>query len=123
MNAKEIRDLPAGELTEKLAGFREEIFNLKFKATTEPIDNPGRVRAMKKDIARALTIQRERELAGKPRPKKLTRAKRQAAREQTARMAELKAAKERKAAARTRKPATAKKGTTTKTAPPEAPKA
>ncbi len=84
MKATELKGLPDGELREKLQGFREEIFNLKFKATTEPIDNPGQVREMRKDIARAMTILRERELAGKPRAKKLSREARKLAAEQAA---------------------------------------
>lgn len=89
MKSSELKALPDGELTEKLQGLREEIFNLRFKATTEPIDNPGLVREMRKDIARALTVLRERELAGKPRAKKTTREERRRAGEERAKKSAL----------------------------------
>jgi large subunit ribosomal protein L29 len=77
--AKELRAEPDQALKEKAAKLREEIFNLHFKATTEPIDNPARIRAMRRDIARIETVLTERKLAEKPRAKKRTREERRLA--------------------------------------------
>ncbi len=60
MKPKDIRGLATEDLDRKLGELREELFNLRFQATTEPIDNPGKVRALRKDIARIETIKRER---------------------------------------------------------------
>ena len=62
MDTSEIRRLQDFDLRERLDDLRQEVFNLKFQATTEPIDNPGRIRELKKDVARILTILRGREL-------------------------------------------------------------
>ena len=55
MLAKDLREEPEEALKEKGAKLREEIFNLHFKATTEPIDNPAKIRGMRRDIARIET--------------------------------------------------------------------
>lgn len=62
MKAKEIRELTDEELRRKLADLKEELFNLRFQAATGQLDNPMRMKAVKKDIARIKTIMREREL-------------------------------------------------------------
>ncbi|MDI3538455.1 MAG: large subunit ribosomal protein [Bacillota bacterium] len=62
MKAKELRELSDSELREKLAGFKEELFNLRFQMATRQLDNPMRIREVKKDIARIKTILRQREL-------------------------------------------------------------
>lgn len=62
MKAKELRELSDSELLEKLAGFKEELFNLRFQMATRQLDNPMRIRQVKKDIARIKTILRERQL-------------------------------------------------------------
>jgi len=62
MKAEEIRDLTDDELGRKLAELKEELFNLRFQAATGQLDNPMRMKAVKKDIARVKTIMREREL-------------------------------------------------------------
>ncbi len=74
-----LRAEPDAELVDKITKLREEIFNSRFKATTEPIDNPGQIREQRKEVARCLTILRERELAVKPRARKLSRAERKQA--------------------------------------------
>ncbi len=51
------------ELNRKLDELKEELFNLRFQKATGDIDNPMRIRAVKRDIARVQTILRERELA------------------------------------------------------------
>lgn len=62
MKAKEIRELTDDELGRKLADLKQELFNLRFQAATGQLDNPMRMKAVKKDIARVKTIMREREL-------------------------------------------------------------
>ena len=62
MNAKDIRALDATELATKLAELRKELFNLRFQHATAQLENTQRIPAVKKVIARMLTIQRQREL-------------------------------------------------------------
>jgi len=62
MKAQEMRDLTGDELQAKLTGLKEELFNLRFQAATGQLDNPMRVRTVRKDIARVMTLLREREL-------------------------------------------------------------
>lgn len=62
MKAKDIRDLSTEELEHKVNSLKEELFNLRFQLATGQLDNPMRIRAVRKDIARAQTILREREL-------------------------------------------------------------
>lgn len=62
MKAKEIREMSSEELQAKVRSLKEELFNLRFQAATQNLDNPARIRAVRKDIARILTILREREL-------------------------------------------------------------
>ena len=62
MKAEEIRELTGDELNGRLADLKEELFNLRFQAVTGQLDNPARVRLVRKDIARVKTIMREREL-------------------------------------------------------------
>jgi len=62
MDAKDIRDLKDGELDSKLSELRKELFNLRFQHATAQLENTQRIPAVKKDIARILTIKRQREL-------------------------------------------------------------
>ena len=62
MKAKEIRDLSAEELNQKLASLKEELFNLRFQHATGQLENPTRIKDVKKSIARIKTIQREAEI-------------------------------------------------------------
>jgi len=62
MKGNEFRNLTSIELEQKLTGFIEELFNLRFQVATGQLDNPNRIRDVRKDIARAKTILREREL-------------------------------------------------------------
>ena len=64
MKASEIRALSAEEMEAKLAELKKELFNLRFQAAVNQIDNPMRIRAVKKDIARIKTVQRDIELHG-----------------------------------------------------------
>ena len=62
MKVNEIRNLSTAELTEKVAGLKEELFNLRFQLATGQLENPMRIRELKKTIARIKTVQREEEL-------------------------------------------------------------
>ena len=62
MNAKEIRELSVAELNEKLADLKDELYKLRFQHAINQLDNPMRITAVKKDIARVQTIIREAEL-------------------------------------------------------------
>ena len=62
MKAKEIRELSAVELNDKLRQLKAELFNLRFQHAINQLDNPMRIAAVKKDIARVKTIMREMEL-------------------------------------------------------------
>ena len=56
MTAKELRDLTPSELELKLKELKEELFNLRFQLAINQLDNPMRITAVKKDIARILTV-------------------------------------------------------------------
>ena len=58
----ELRELGDHDLEDRLRESREELFNLRFQAATGQLESHGRLRAVKRDIARIYTIQREREL-------------------------------------------------------------
>lgn len=62
MKVNEIRDLTAAELDQKLNGLKEELFNLRFQLATGQLENPLRIKDVKKTIARIKTIQRQNEL-------------------------------------------------------------
>ena len=59
MKANEIRDLSGKEREDKVSDLREELFNLRFQVATGKIENPGRLRLLRRDIARVKTIQKE----------------------------------------------------------------
>ncbi|MDQ3708041.1 MAG: 50S ribosomal protein L29 [Actinomycetota bacterium] len=63
MNTSELRDLSDTELVEQLAEFKQELFNLRFQLVTGQLDNPRRLKQVRHDIARVLTVQRQRELS------------------------------------------------------------
>ncbi|MGV1035555.1 MAG: 50S ribosomal protein L29 [Candidatus Nanopelagicales bacterium] len=58
----ELRVLEDEELTTKLVEAKEELFNLRFQAATGQLESHGRLRAVRREIARLYTIMREREL-------------------------------------------------------------
>lgn len=62
MKANKVREMNAEELRVKLNDLKKELFNLKFQHATNQLDNPQRIVAVKKDIARVNTILREFEL-------------------------------------------------------------
>ncbi len=59
MKASEIRELTAAELESKLKDLKAELFNLRFQHAVNQLDNPMRISAVKKDIARVMTILHE----------------------------------------------------------------
>ena len=61
--AKEMRELSELELNEKVTDLKQELFNLRFQHAVNQLENPQRIKAVKKQIATIKTIQRERELA------------------------------------------------------------
>ena len=58
----ELRDMQDDELIDQLEGNKEELFNLRFQLATGQLDNVNRIRTVRHDIARILTILRERHL-------------------------------------------------------------
>jgi large subunit ribosomal protein L29 len=64
MNAKELRDLPEKELAEHLATLRKDLFGLRFANATGELENTAGIPRAKRDLARALTVTREKELHG-----------------------------------------------------------
>jgi ribosomal protein L29 len=65
MKIKDVRDMSVTELDQKLVGLKDELFNLRFQHATGQLENPMRIKEVKKTIARIKTIQRERELQAK----------------------------------------------------------
>jgi large subunit ribosomal protein L29 len=61
MTPSELRDMTNEELIEALAEAKEERFNLRFQLATNQLDNHARIKDVKADIARILTVLRERE--------------------------------------------------------------
>jgi len=62
-NVKEFRDLSELELDKKALDLKQELFNLRFQLAVNQLDNPQRIKAVKRQIAVIKTIQRERELS------------------------------------------------------------
>lgn len=63
MKIDEIREMPVDELMDELLELKEESFNLRFQVATNQLDNTARLKEVKRDIARILTVLREREMA------------------------------------------------------------
>ena len=59
---REIRELGEVELMEKLESLKEELFNLRFQLATGQLDNPMRIKQARHEVARILTVLREREV-------------------------------------------------------------
>ena len=62
MKAKELRELSNEELQDKISELKGELFNLRFQSATGQLDNPMRIKEVRKSIARVHTVLREREL-------------------------------------------------------------
>jgi len=65
MKTTEIREMSVAELDTKLAGLKDELFNLRFQLATGQLENPMKIKEVKKSIAQIKTIQREREISSK----------------------------------------------------------
>ena len=63
MKIAEIRELPNEEINRELSEKRRALFNLRFQRETEQLERPAELHKLKKDVARLLTVLRERELA------------------------------------------------------------
>ena len=63
MKMQELRDMSDQQLADTLRDVCDRLFRLRFQAATERLDAPSEMRKLSKDIARAKTLQRERELA------------------------------------------------------------
>ncbi|MGI6752121.1 MAG: 50S ribosomal protein L29 [Anaerovoracaceae bacterium] len=62
MDIKKLRDMTEMELTSEVLKLKKELFNLRFQHVTGQLENPIKMRDIKKDIARAKTVLREKEL-------------------------------------------------------------
>ncbi|MBM7865883.1 50S ribosomal protein L29 [Heliobacterium undosum] len=62
MKAKELHDLSTEELQKQLTNFKDELFRLRFQLATQQLENPMRIRDVRKNIARTQTVLRQREL-------------------------------------------------------------
>ena len=59
MKAKDVREMSKAELQDKLSDLKAELFNLRFQLAVNQLDNPMRIKAVKKDIARIMTVLNE----------------------------------------------------------------
>lgn len=62
MKAIEMKDMSINELTEKLVDLKAELFNLRFQHAINQLENPLRIKTVKRDIARVKTVIREKEI-------------------------------------------------------------
>ena len=62
MKASELREKSVEELNNGLANLKDELFRLRFQLAINQLDNPMRIKAVKKDIARIMTILRDNEI-------------------------------------------------------------
>jgi len=64
MKASELRELSNEQLDDRLRELREELFNLRFQYATRQLTNTARIREVRRDIARVLTLQHDATLVG-----------------------------------------------------------
>ncbi len=64
MKAKRMAEMTNDELQKKVRDYKDELFNLRFQIATGQLDNPMRISEVRKNIARAKTVLRQRELKG-----------------------------------------------------------
>ena len=62
MKASDLRDLPYDKLAERLAEAKEELFNLRFQLATNQLDKTGRLRDLRREVARISTVMRQQEI-------------------------------------------------------------
>ena len=72
MKASEIRKMSEAEMDAKLLELKDELFKLRFQQAINQLDNPTRISAVKKDIARILTVQRDVSTARMPKTREDT---------------------------------------------------
>ena len=60
MKVKELREMTGEQLNEKLADLKKELFNLRFQLAINQLDNPHKITDVKHDIARVMTVLREK---------------------------------------------------------------
>ena len=60
MKATELREMSVEQLNEKLAELKEELFNLRFQLEVQQLENPHKITEVKHDIARVMTVLREK---------------------------------------------------------------
>ena len=65
MKARQLRDLTDDQLEQRLAETRQELFNLHFQGATGALENSARLKLAKREIARILTLRKERQTAGR----------------------------------------------------------
>jgi large subunit ribosomal protein L29 len=66
VKAGKIREMAAGELEKRAAEIREELFKLRFQHATGQLENPVRMRTLRRELARVLTVQQQAVAAAKP---------------------------------------------------------
>jgi len=64
VKASAVRDMSPDEIQTRLAELREELFNLRFRNSMKQLDNPLKIRACRRELARLLTVQKEKARAG-----------------------------------------------------------
>jgi large subunit ribosomal protein L29 len=62
MQASEIRDMNEAEIHQHIGDYKKELFNLRFQLATRKLKNHGRIQVVRRDVARLLTVLREREI-------------------------------------------------------------
>ena len=90
MRADEIREMSSQDIAARVKELEEERFRLKFRSATEPLEDPLRLRVIRKDIARLNTVLREQQMKGTgaaTAPAKKTAAAKTAAKKTTAKRA------------------------------------
>jgi large subunit ribosomal protein L29 len=65
VKAAAMRDMSVDEIHERVAELRQEIFNLRFRNSMKQLDNPLKIRASRRELARLLTVLQEKEKAGR----------------------------------------------------------
>jgi len=66
MLASEIRELTVGDIETRIRDLEEEQFRLKFRSASEPLEDPLRLRVIRKDIARLRTVLKEKNTSARP---------------------------------------------------------
>jgi len=65
IKANAMRDMSVDEINQRVTELREELFNLRFRNSMKQLDNPLKIRASRRELARLLTVLQEKEKAGR----------------------------------------------------------